>query len=90
MGSVCNGSSRFGKVSATMIYHAGRMGALALLLLAGCSGITPESPDVPPAPAGLSYPSVGALPAAPGGRVLTPDEQRRLEADLERYKAGPN
>ncbi|WP_020185618.1 hypothetical protein [Methylopila sp. 73B] len=37
---------------------------------------------LPPAPTNLAYPSVGVTPPQRAGRLRTPEEQKKLEADL--------
>ena len=37
---------------------------------------------LPPAPDNLAYPHVGVTPPQRPGRLKTPEEQKRLEADL--------
>lgn len=71
-----------------MTRHADRiLGALLFMALAGCSALSPDK-GVPPAPAGLEYPSVGNVPAHPGQPVLSKEQRQKLETDLERYKVG--
>lgn len=60
----------------------------AMLALVGCSSVQPDE-GVPPAPAGLDYPSVGERPAPAGGAMLSPAERQKLETDLDRYKLQP-
>lgn len=37
---------------------------------------------LPPAPTNLAYPAVGVTPPTRAGRLRTPEEQKKLEADL--------
>lgn len=59
---------------------------VAGVALAGCNGQGLErfrgTKGLPPAPENLAYPVVGVTPPPRPGRLRTPEEQKRLEADL--------
>jgi hypothetical protein len=60
----------------------------AATALQGCSLDTLKGTrGLPPAPENLAYPSVYAQPAPRGTRLKTPEEQRRLKAELQALKA---
>ncbi|MFD1333157.1 hypothetical protein ACFQ4O_14225 [Methylopila musalis] len=60
--------------------------AVAGAALAGCGGQGLEqfrgTKGLAPAPENLAYPSVGVTPPPRPGRLRSPEEQKRLEADL--------
>lgn len=57
--------------------------AVAAFVVAGCDLERYRGTQgLPPAPTNLAYPAVGVTPPQRPGRLKTPEEQKKLEADL--------